>query len=76
MFEKLYPYLSSWICTSGWVEIGEDEFSRSMIRIMNEGGLLWEDENSSTLDEALKRAEDFLKNELPNEFGFKLEIED
>lgn len=76
MFEKLYPYLSSWICTFGWVEIGEGEFSSSMIRILNEGGLLWEDENSNTLDKALERAEYFLKNELPKEFGFELEIED
>lgn len=76
MFEKNFPYISSWIYTSGWIEIGSDDYSESMIRILNEGGMIWEDEESVSLNEALKRAEDYLKNQLPEEFGIELEIEE
>lgn len=75
MFEKHYPYVSTWIYTAGWIEFGSDDNSDSMIRILNEGGMVWEDEKSKTLDEALKKAENYLKNELPDEFGIELEIE-
>jgi len=75
MFEKKYPYISSWIITTGWIELGEDDHSSSWVRVLNEGGLLWEDNESKSLNEALQRTESYLKNELPKEFGFKLEVE-
>ena len=75
MFEKQYPYVSAWIYSSGWMEFGQDDYSDSLIRILDEGGLLWEDETSKTLDQALKRAEEYLKNDLPDEFGIELEVE-
>jgi len=38
----------------GWIEIGHDDMSRSFIRALDIGGLVWEGEtNYATLDEAL-----------------------
>ena len=76
MFEKKYPYISAWIYTAGWIEIGSDDYSESMLRILNEGGMIWEDDESEILNESLKKAESYLKNQLPEEFGIELEIED
>ncbi len=75
MFSKEYPYVSSWISTTGWIEIGQDEYSSSMLRIINEGGIVWEDTESNTIEESLKRAEKYLKDELLEEFGFELDID-
>ena len=75
MFEQQYPYISSWIYSTGWIEFGADDYSDSMMRILNEGGLVWEDNESGTIEEALKRAEAYLKNQLLEDFGFELEIE-
>lgn len=75
MFEKNYPYISSWIYTIGWVEIGEDMNSNSMIRLLNQGGLVWQDNESSNLEKALEKAELYLKNDLLEDYGFELEID-
>jgi hypothetical protein len=68
-FAKSYPHLDWWIHNQGWIEIGEDEHSSSWIRVLDEGGLCWEDENSKTLDQALEAAEKFLKAEISERFG-------
>lgn len=74
MFEKNYPYCTAWINTVGWIELGADDESDSTIRILNEGGLVWE--NDSYLGGALEAAEKYLKEKLPDEFGIELEIEE
>jgi len=74
-FDKIYPYLSSWVHTTGWIEIGQDEYSTSWIRILNEGGMVYEDEGSKTLERALQKAEYYLKTGFEEDFGFKLEVE-
>jgi hypothetical protein len=40
-FSSRYPNISSWV-RDGWIEIGRDDYSRSMVRIMDEGGMVWE----------------------------------
>ena len=75
MFSKEHSYASYWINTTGWIEIGQDEYSSSMLRILNEGGMVWEDTESNTIEESLKRAEKYLKDELLEEFGFELDID-
>lgn len=57
MFSKNYPNLNWWINNHGWIELGGHDYSSSWIRILDTGGMCWEDENSSTLDEALKSAD-------------------
>lgn len=60
-FEKAYPQLDLWLKERGWVEIGADENSDSWIRIIDEGGLVWESEEKS-LNKSLKSVELFLKS--------------
>ncbi len=40
--DEIYPHLARWVDADGWVEIGHDEFSRSYVRALNEGGTVWE----------------------------------
>jgi hypothetical protein len=42
----------------GWMEIGHDDMSRSFVRALDEGGLVWEgQEDYATLDDALRDLE-------------------
>ena len=71
-FSKKYPHLTWWVENQGYIEIGEDDYSTSWLRLLDPGGTCWEDEDSETIDEALDAAEDFLKEELPSRFGVTL----
>ena len=64
MFEKYFPNLDNWVNTRGWIELGSDEESSSWVRILDMGGMVWEDTNSTSLDEALKVADDWLAKEM------------
>jgi len=75
MFDKNYPYLATWAMTEGRIEIGYEYYTNSILRIIHEGGTVWEDEESKTIDEALKRGEQYLKTDLIKEFGFELDME-
>lgn len=64
MFEKYFPNLDNWVNSRGWIELGSDEHSNSWLRILDEGGMVWEDEDSTSLDEALKVAKNWLAKEM------------
>lgn len=68
-FSKRYPHTAYWVESQGWLEIGTDNNSSSLVRLLDTGGVVWEDEESSTVDEALQSLEDFLKEEAPKIFG-------
>ena len=56
--EATYPAISRWVQEYGWIEIGQDEMSRSFIRALNEGGMVWEGRRAyPTLDAALQALE-------------------
>ena len=40
--ETNYPHVARWVQDFGWIEIGQDDFSRSMVRALDIGGLIWE----------------------------------
>jgi hypothetical protein len=40
-FAEKYPNIAGWI-KDGWIEIGRDGHSTSIIRALDEGGLVWE----------------------------------
>ena len=63
MIDEQYPTLAAWILSgAGWIELGQDEYSRSLVRILDIGGLLWESaQDYSTLADALADAEEALK---------------
>ena len=41
LFEERYPNIAAWV-QDGWIEIGHDSNSGSFIRVLDEGGLVWE----------------------------------
>jgi hypothetical protein len=62
MFKKEFPGLSEWVGGWGWIEIGQDEESRSLVRIIDEGGMIWESpDKSKDLDKTLQTADDFIR---------------
>ena len=57
-FEKSYPNIAYWVDAFGWIEIGADEYSSSFIRVLDEGGMVWESEDHyDSLDLALQATE-------------------
>lgn len=62
-FDEQYPTLASWILGGdAWIELGQDEYSQSTVRILDIGGLVWEsDEDYATVAEALSAAEQALR---------------
>lgn len=60
-FDEQYPNIAGWV-QDGWIEIGQDDYSRSFIRVLDIGGLVWESEESyETVAEALAEAEKAIK---------------
>jgi len=57
-FSSIYPNITTWIESYGWIEIGQDENSQSFIRVLDKGGMRWEGKsNYKTLDDALNDLE-------------------
>ena len=61
-FDDQYPTLAAWILGGdAWIELGQDDFSQSTVRILDIGGMIWESERSyATVAEALTDAEQAL----------------
>ena len=56
-FEERYPNIATWV-QDGWIELGRDDYSRSFVRVLDIGGMVWEgEERYETIDEALAEAE-------------------
>ena len=67
-FEELYPNITYWVDAFGWIEFGQSEESTSLIRALEEGGVVWEGEaDYENLDEALQDLEQAL-SELIKEY--------
>lgn len=41
-FETTYPTIAQWVQSYGWIEVGQDDHSRSMVRALDIGGIVWE----------------------------------
>ena len=53
--DQAFPHLTRWVTIYGWVEIGQDVYSRSFVRALTEGGMAWEGkETYASLAEALQ----------------------
>jgi hypothetical protein len=56
--DATYPTVARWVQEYGWIEIGQDDMSRSFIRALDDGGTVWEGRRSyPTLDAALQDLE-------------------
>lgn len=53
-FAARYPNIAAWV-RDGWIEIGRDDYSRSFVRALDTGGMVWEGaEEYASLEEALQ----------------------
>jgi hypothetical protein len=60
-FAQLYPNITRWVQSYGWIEIGADQYRSSLVRALDEGGMVWESKkNDTTLDDTLHTLEAFL----------------
>ncbi len=54
--------ITRWITEQGWIEIGQDENSESLVRAIDPGGLVWESsEKHTSIDDALLALEKYLE---------------
>ena len=54
-FEHAYPTIAQWIEAHGWIELGHDDYGRSMVRAFEIGGMVWEGNiKYPSLDELLR----------------------
>jgi hypothetical protein len=52
-FDARYSNIAGWV-QDGWVEIGYTDYTRSFVRALDEGGMVWEGaRHFASLDEAL-----------------------
>jgi len=68
-FSILFPHIIWWIENHGWIELGADDYSKSIVRLIDEGGIYWEDKKNKDIDKALLNADKFLEMDLPKRFG-------
>lgn len=60
-FEQMYPHIARWVTSYGWIEIGADLYSRSLVRAYDEGSTVWESkDDDTTLDAVLQALDTFL----------------
>jgi hypothetical protein len=57
----MYPQIAHWVTTQGWIEVGYDEMSRSFVRALDIGGMVWEGApRYPSLDDALRAVDSAL----------------
>jgi hypothetical protein len=62
---RCIPNIAAWVNSCGWIDIGDDGQSSSFVRALNEGDLVWEDnDDDATLDEVLEACDTFLADEM------------
>ena len=60
-FEKSYPNIAHWVNSYGWIELGRDDYRPSLVRALDEGGMVWEGSTHyETVDEAFDALESAL----------------
>jgi hypothetical protein len=65
MLEDKYPNIADWINGYGWIELGQNDDSRSMIRVLDEGGMVWESSKKyKSLDELFDALEKKLSEKI------------
>jgi hypothetical protein len=58
LFVETYPHLTEWITIHGWIELGQTDWTRSFIRLVDAGGMVWEgEERYPSIEDALLAAE-------------------
>ena len=40
-FQDDYPNITHWVKKHGWIEIGQNGYLKSFVRVLDEGGMVW-----------------------------------
>jgi hypothetical protein len=59
--EKLFPAIAQWVRGYGHIEIGDQEMFGFVVRALDYGGMVFEDDRPDTLAEAMAALEEGLK---------------
>jgi hypothetical protein len=60
-FDERFPRISDWVLGGGLIELGRDDYSRSLVRALDPGGMVWEGKTKyASVDELLQELEDAL----------------
>ena len=70
--EKLFPAIAQWVRGYGHIEIGDQEMFGFVVRALDYGGLVFEDDKPDTLAEAMAALEKGLTEYFERE-GIELE---
>ncbi len=62
-FAEAYPNIADWVLGGGWIEIGHTDYTRSFVRALDEGGMVFEGDSSyPTLNAALEALDAGIKD--------------
>jgi hypothetical protein len=65
-FSSQYPNIDGWV-KDGWIEIGYETYTKPFIRVMDEGGTVWEGRSRyPSLNDALADAEQAIAEWMEN----------
>ncbi len=68
--DERFTSIARWIKDHGWIELGDNEMSLSLVRALDIGGLAWESrEDYATLEEMLQALEAGLAMVLREQVG-------
>ena len=55
--EAAFPNIAEWVQGCGWIEIGDQDWQGFVVRALNGGGMVYEQEECRTLAEAMTALE-------------------
>ena len=64
---RRFPALAMWVQEGGWIEVGRRKEARFVARALDDGGVVFENNSSSTLAEALAALEEGLAGRVRNQ---------
>jgi hypothetical protein len=57
-FDERFPHIADWVQGYGFIEIGRDDYSRSLVRALDPGGIVWEGKTKyASVEELLQELE-------------------
>ena len=69
-FSAAYPNLARWVTLQGWIEVGNDRMSPSLVRVLDEGGMIWQGgDGNESVDEVLRLADAAVERLVREEMG-------
>jgi hypothetical protein len=69
-FEQTFPYITKWMKSRGWIEIGVIDGISNFVLALDEGGMVWEGKKKyKTIDEAFRALEKGLSAWMKEQYG-------